>query len=48
MQAETPPAVGKICRSGHELPAMPDSEKRKSPRFYWLFHHGMALADKLA
>jgi hypothetical protein len=45
MQTERLPVGGKICRSGHELPAMPARAKRKNPLFYWIFHHGTALAE---
>jgi hypothetical protein len=39
---------GKICRSGHELPAVPAEVKCKKRQFYWVFHHGTALAQMLA
>jgi hypothetical protein len=32
----------------HELPAIAARTKCKNALFYWVFHHGTALADKSA
>jgi hypothetical protein len=39
---------GKICRSGHLLPGMADRNGSGNARFYWVFHHGTALAEEYA
>src|SRR6266508_4322470 len=40
--------AGKICRSGHLLPGFAARRGYGKAWFYWVFHHGMTLAEEHA
>src|SRR5881392_4462280 len=48
MRAKTSPVGGKICPRRQLLPAVRGAFEQGKPLFYWVFHHGTALAEKLA
>jgi hypothetical protein len=45
MRAKTSPVGGRNCPLRQTLPGTSEASKQGKPLFYWVFHHGTAIAE---